>query len=248
MTVKKNKSAIIFGASSGVGRALANYLASLNYSLLIIARSERDLYVIKSDIENKYHTDVSFLNFDVTQEEEVIDFFKNTNINYFNEIYITIGKVINADNGEQNNDVVNDMIQANYIAPVRLINNIISQYNNNTRLSLLVISSIAVSRPRGNNVLYSSAKMALDFYCQAIQQKLYSTDLSISVCRLGYTDTEMVYGKKLLFPVADTHKVAKRLHTSTIKNRRLFYVPGFWKIIHITLNCIPWSLYKRLTF
>jgi short-subunit dehydrogenase len=46
------KTAIVTGASNGIGKAIALKLASLNYDMVVIGRSERHLAAIKETIED----------------------------------------------------------------------------------------------------------------------------------------------------------------------------------------------------
>jgi NADP-dependent 3-hydroxy acid dehydrogenase YdfG len=46
------KTAIVTGASNGIGKAIALKLASLNYAMVVIGRSERHLAAIKETIED----------------------------------------------------------------------------------------------------------------------------------------------------------------------------------------------------
>lgn len=248
MTLVKNRNAMILGAGSGVGRALATYLASLNYNLLLCARNERDVTSVSMDLEYKYNATIKSIILDTNRENTMNDFFKEVDINSFDEIYITIGKVSEVDNGEQCDAIIDDLVNSNFVSLVKFINRIISNYQDINRLKMLVVSSIATSRARKNNMVYSSAKMGFDFYCQALQHKLNATNISICICRLGYTDTEMSYGQKTLFHASDTHKAALELYIALKNNRRLFYLPRYWKYIHLLINLIPWTIYRRITF
>ena len=60
---------LIVGASSGLGRELANKFAKENNNLLLISRDERDLNAIKSDLEFKYNVNVNILSLDYSSIE-----------------------------------------------------------------------------------------------------------------------------------------------------------------------------------
>ena len=49
---------LIIGASSGLGRALADKFAKEKKNLIIASRDDRDLIAIKSDLEIKYNIKV----------------------------------------------------------------------------------------------------------------------------------------------------------------------------------------------
>ena len=50
-----SKKAIVIGASSGVGRMLAEELASNGYDLLICSRDKRDLDAIANDLTYRFN-------------------------------------------------------------------------------------------------------------------------------------------------------------------------------------------------
>nr|MBK9652762.1 SDR family NAD(P)-dependent oxidoreductase [Bacteroidota bacterium] len=131
---------LILGASSGVGRALSYYLTSLNQDIFLCSRGLRDLEAMASDISAKYSVQVNYKNIDLSNTAEVDDLFNSIDINDFSEIYITIGKVVSIDNGEQPFTTVSELMETNYIAPVRIINKIFQNYTQLKSLKILIIS------------------------------------------------------------------------------------------------------------
>ncbi len=65
---------LILGASSGLGRELANILAKYTNDLIIISRDERDLKTIKSDLETKFKITVKYFVLDVSSFDETKKF------------------------------------------------------------------------------------------------------------------------------------------------------------------------------
>lgn len=71
--------ALVTGASSGIGREISYYLASLNIDLIIVARNEKELEKIKE----KVNVDVKIITLDLIKKENVYklyDLVKNNNI------------------------------------------------------------------------------------------------------------------------------------------------------------------------
>ena len=65
------KTAIITGASSGLGKHFAKTLSAAGANLVICARRVQNLEELKNEID----TEVLVLPIDVTSEESVLDFF-----------------------------------------------------------------------------------------------------------------------------------------------------------------------------
>ena len=66
---------LIIGASSGLGRALADKFAKEKKNLIIVSRDDRDLIAIKSDLEIKYNIKVEKIALDFSSFEDIIGFF-----------------------------------------------------------------------------------------------------------------------------------------------------------------------------
>lgn len=67
--------ALITGASSGIGRDMARYLASLNYDLIIVARREDRLNELKNELKN---INVKCISADLSNEDEVKNLYEIT--------------------------------------------------------------------------------------------------------------------------------------------------------------------------
>ena len=65
------KTALITGATSGIGEAIALCLAKENYRLILTGRREERLDVLKNKLESEYNAKVQTLCFDVREYNEV---------------------------------------------------------------------------------------------------------------------------------------------------------------------------------
>ena len=61
--------ALITGASSGIGRDMARYLASLGWDIILTARSKAELYKLKAELKQKYNNKVAVIPLDLSEEK-----------------------------------------------------------------------------------------------------------------------------------------------------------------------------------
>lgn len=60
--------ALVTGASSGIGKELAEKLASAGFNLIIVARNEERLKQVKNEIQSKYNVDIDIKALDLSVE------------------------------------------------------------------------------------------------------------------------------------------------------------------------------------
>ena len=248
--VNPMKKAIVIGASSGIGKALSYKLAANDYQLILCARSERDLQAIQSDLILRFGTKAALLtiNLDQTIPAATIVNKSQALLGTVTEVYITAGKSISNDYGIVATNLINQIINVNYASIINIINEFAKYLLTQKQGSITVISSIAASAPRSQNLVYASAKKGLETYCLGLRHFLADKNINVNIIALGYADTSLAYGKKLLFPVVSPAKVADYLFSLRTKNTGLTFFPFYWRYILWILALVPWIIYKKLKF
>ena len=69
--------ALITGASSGIGREFARYLAELGYDLIICARRTDELYKLRDELSN---VRVRVITIDLSREQDALDLYEHLSI------------------------------------------------------------------------------------------------------------------------------------------------------------------------
>jgi short-subunit dehydrogenase len=90
------KYTLITGASSGIGKALAEKFAKEGHNLIIAARRTNLLNEIKNQLESKYKIDVIVFTTDLSNSDQIKKFYQDVK-KYQLEIFIN-----NAGFGDQN--------------------------------------------------------------------------------------------------------------------------------------------------
>lgn len=245
------EAAVIIGASSGLGRALANRLSSEGVDCILAARHERDLIAISGDLQLRYNIaartmvlDLGTLNHESSDEwvAECFNLFKG-----INQVYITAAMIADEDHDTHSLEILERTTAVNYLGTALLIGGFAKRLQG-TPSNITIISSIAAIRPRSNNLSYAASKIALEYFAGGLRH-YYSKDLCrIQVYRIGYMDTGMSAEKKLLFRKKDPHEVADHIFRRKHKDTGLVYYPKFWGLIAVVIKLMPWYFYKRLRY
>ena len=245
------KKAVVIGASSGVGRALAEELAKDGYDMVISARDERSLTAVAQDLAVRYDSQVHVQTLDLASDAFLAEGYVEACLDKLGKLdglFITAGVSIDDDHGINDSKDISLLINTNYSSLVQLINQFAEPLKESSSGVISVVSSIAAHAPRSSNLVYASAKSALETYCLGLRHYLAAHNVNVNIVALGYADTALAYGKKLLFPKAPPATIAKYILKISTKNKGLVFYPGYWRIITFILSCLPWTIYKRLSF
>ncbi len=243
--------AVILGASSGVGRALAEELARCHYHLVLVARHERDLAALASDLTLRWQIQAYIQPLDLqTPDLDIGGFCETclTQLGSVDAVFLTAGMTDSDDVGPAEPPLIERLIRVNYARMIQFSAAFGRIFEAQGAGTLVTFSSISAAAPRSRNTVYSSTKAALDTYCKGLRHYFRDTSVIVQTYTLGYVDTAMTFGQKLLFPIASPAMVATYAVKNLHRDRGKIYLPRFWGIVVFVLRHTPWFLYKRLPF
>ena len=246
-----SKEAIILGGNSGVGRALAERLAQEGYSLVLTARDSRDLQAVCSHLNLSYGTRCAYIVADLSRVDFQAEAYLlecEQVLSHVQALFVCTGSIHPDEDGLSHLNLVDDLLAVNFTNLAKVISCTVKRFELRDSGTIVVFSSIATGRPRKRNVVYTAAKMALQSYCRSLQHTLARTSVHIQIYVLGYVDTAMSDGQKLLFPVASPQALAARVVRNLPSKVRTRYFPRYWWAIVTCLRALPWWVFKRLSF
>ena len=239
---------LILGASSGLGRELAYTLAKNSNDLIIISRDERDLRAIKSDLEIKFKINVKYFVVDASSFDEIKKFLYS-NLNLLSEIQgilFPIGMMEAKDEISNDMLVSNNLIQANFGAVAYFLSKIFPIFMQKNKGVIVGFGSISSTIGRDVNTVYAASKRGLESLFESLAIKALPSKLKIQFYTIGYLDTNLSYGKKLLLPKGSAKKLAKIVYKNLNKNYRKIYYPSWWTVIVIVIKILPFSLIRYI--
>lgn len=187
---KNRRSALITGASSGIGAEFARQLAPQGYDLVLVARRKERLDELASELNQAYDIYVDVLPADLTeesqiqavethiQENEPLDLLVN------NAGFGMHGKFADIDISKHLT-----MLQIHDIACVRLTRAVLPGMLNRKKGGIINVSSISGLIPLGN-ITYGTTKAFQVIFSEALQMELSGTGIRIQALCPGYTYTE----------------------------------------------------------
>ena len=188
-----NKTVIITGASSGIGKACAERFAKESWQLVLTARRTEKLEAIKSALENDYTANVFILTQDVRNENsgnDLVAFLKKQNIQpdlLINNAGLAVGT---APLQEGIADDWNRMIDTNVKGLLHISRAIAPLMIAQQKGHIINIGSIAGKEVYVGGNVYCASKHAVDALTKAMRIDLLPHGIRVSQIAPGAAETE----------------------------------------------------------
>lgn len=236
--------AIVFGATSGIGKQLANYLVADGYKVAITGRRLQKLNTIKTTKPNRYFVWGN----DVQNVKNTEVVFKQI-VEEFGSIDLVIHcSGIGYENPELDWQKEQDTIKTNVLGATRIYDLAINLFKTQGFGHLVSISSIASLRGNRHSPAYFASKAYQVNYLESLYfkskeikgGKVYVTDI-----RPGFVDTRMALGEGI-FWMASLEKASKQIYSAIKRKNRRVYISKRWILIAWVLKIVPSWLMKKV--
>lgn len=182
--------ALITGASSGIGDSYARQLAARGYHLLLTARREERLRALATELVQKHTIKTEVLAADLTQDadlsrlEQRIQACSDFSLLVNNAGFGTGGLFYKTDIAKQL-----AMINVHVTAPVRLARAALPQMMNRRSGALINVASVAAFAAVPTGSMYGSTKAWMVSWSRALSEELRPHNIKVQALCPGFTHT-----------------------------------------------------------
>ena len=250
----ESHTALITGASSGIGAAYARQLAAKGYNLILVARREDRLIGLATELQERHPITAEVLAADLTRSTDVKRVLKRiTELDDLDLLINNAGFGAPGSFAELNLAPQLDMIRLHVIASVCLTRAALPGMIERQRGAIINVSSIAGLKPIPGSATYSSTKAYLNVFSEALQAELHGTGVKIQALCPGFTRTEFHdtpehrgFGRseipEAMWMSAD-EVVAQSL--SGLGRNRVVFIPGIrYRLAAVVARSVPTSLLR----
>lgn len=188
----KHRGAVITGASSGIGLAIAEALARAGHPVVLGARRLDDLETAAERIrENGGEAHPVFLDL---ADSATIETFCDTARDALGKIEIIVANAARNQVGavlDTSPEEFEAVMSINVAGTHRMIKSLLPEMIERQRGDVVFVTSDVVANPRPSMVAYVSSKWGLEGYARALQMELEGTGIRATVVRPGPTLTGM---------------------------------------------------------
>jgi short-subunit dehydrogenase len=233
--------AIVVGATSGIGRALAIELTKEGYTVGATGRRTERLDELKEECPARIYT--RFMDVRDTQEapialQQLIDKMGGADL-----IVINSG-VLFRDAGWEG---IKAMIDTNVTGFVAIAEVALEYFLGRRSGHLVGISSIAGIRGAKGSPVYNASKGFEITYMEGLRHRIAKTKLPVTITdiRPGFVDTKMIEDRGGLFWVTSPEKAAGQIIDAIKKKKKRTYITKRWRAIAWLANTVPDWIYHK---
>jgi len=246
--VIKRKTALITGATRGIGYELTKLFASDSYNLVLVARDKHKLNEIKESFSKKYNIEILIIEKDLSVPNAANEIFNETL-----EKQIIVDVLVNnagiGDFGKfhtKNLSKITDILQINIISLTELTRLFIDTMVTKKEGKILNISSMAAFQPGPYMAVYYASKAYVQSFSEAITSELKGTGVIVTTLCPGPTKSGFQHkvgseGSKLskYNLLCSSEEVAKSGYKA-LQSGKEVEIPGFFNYSLIrTAKIIP---------
>lgn len=242
------RKSVIVGASSGLGRAIAEKLAEQGGEVHLLARDGRDLDPLARDLSIRLGATAHWSELDLASfDAEALVKRLVDEMGGVDNVFLVAGLGDDKDAGPLPDAQLRMLIEVNYVALARIANAFLTHLAERADTNLVGIGSVAAARGRRANMVYGSAKRGLEAYFEALRHFLVPTGCHVQFYRAGFMQTTMLGNRRSLLPAAAPETVAERIIANLDRDLGTAYLPRWWRWIGLVLRILPWAVFKRLS-
>jgi short-subunit dehydrogenase len=238
-----SKNAIVFGATSGIGRELAKLLVNDGYKVMITGRRIERLEEIKIENPDNY----------IAQQHDITDL--NASDELFKKLPTIFDKVdlivhnsgIATPNYNLDWDKDAPTIYTNVVGATKVYQLAYNYFAAQGQGHLVGVTSVASLRGNRQVPAYHASKAYQASYLESLYMKsLRTKKAKINVTEIipGFVDTDIIMGKTYWMSSVD--KASKQIYTAIKKKKRKAYITRRWRLVAFVLRSVSPKLYMKL--
>jgi NADP-dependent 3-hydroxy acid dehydrogenase YdfG len=234
----------ITGASSGIGKAVAEKFAAEGWKVAVSARRKELLQDMAKD------QNISSFPLDVTDRSQINNVFQNI-LKEFGNIDVCLfssGTYEPKDEQNIDPDKIKNVINVNFLGVIDCVKAVEEYFKNKKTGHISIVSSIAGYRGLPNSSGYGPSKAALTNFCESIYFDFKKFGVRVSVISPGFIKTPLTDKNEFPMPFLKTvDYAANQIFNGLVKSNAFeIHFPKGLTLTLKFLRILPYKLYLFL--
>lgn len=248
-TLQPVPGAIVVGASSGIGAAVARRLGREGYAVALVARRADLLGTVAEQIKASGGRACVYAH-DVTHFDQAPSIFQTIlrDLGRLNVVVYASGVMPPVDPSEFSFEKDRAMIEVNVLGAMAWLDQAAMAFERIGQGSIVGISSVAGDRGRVINPTYNASKAALTTYLEALRNRLTRKGVHVLTVKPGFVDTDMLKQVKRKMWVVSPDQAAADVFRAIQGRKQEIYTPARWRWVMWVVRNMPSFIFRRLSF
>lgn len=250
MTLTK-KTALITGASSGIGYALAHEFAQAGYDVVVIGRNQSALMRLSNECKQRYNTDIFTLSQDLTQEDALVNILSFIEKNNLSITCLVNNAGVGVWGGFDKTSLEDElkMINLHICFYLKLTKALLPSMCEKNAGEILNVGSVYSFSAVAYQSVYAASKAFLLSHTLALRHELVGTNIKICISCPGITETnfrkDFFKNEKKSFFAMTAEEVARKSFRGLQANQAVV-IPGVVNNIYVFLHKIlPMKMFSK---
>jgi short-subunit dehydrogenase len=244
-----DRRAIVIGASSGIGAAVARQLARIGYRVGIVARRNAELEQLATELNSHFGAGAVLpFTSDATEYDQIPALFDQIveQLGGLTLVVYAAGIMPAVKPEEYDFSKDRQMVEVNLLGTMAWLNEAAKFYSRVQSGTIVGVGSIAGDRGRKGNPGYNTSKGAQAIYLESLRNRLAAHNVRVVTIKPGFVQTAMTAGMGNLLWMISADEAAKRIVDAAQKSKGTVYVPRRWRLVSFVIRSIPSFVFRRL--
>lgn len=183
----ENKTILVTGASSGIGRGVAVECSKMGANMVVSARNNERLNETLENLENGNHQKIMA---DVCNDDDIDCLVDNCPA--LDGIVLCAGIIKTLPVKNITNDAIESIFNTNIISNIKLSSRLLKRKKFNRGASVVFISSVSTFNVKVGNSLYSATKGAVNSFAKAMALEVAKTKMRVNCIQPGFVPSEIL--------------------------------------------------------
>ena len=242
---------LIIDASSAIAEAFARlYAQQYRASIVLIARSEQKLQMVKEDLIDRAAHQVDTISQDLAVSDSVEAWLTQafSALGRVDVVLIAQGLLSLQEKAQLDFEHMHEILHVNGLAQIDILAKLANRIEAQGSGTIACIFSVSGDRGRPSKYVYGTSKAMVTTFLQGLRAWLFAKGVNVLTVKPGFVDTPMTTDIEMVGPLwASLENVAEGIVAAIKGKKSEVYLPSFWRYIMLVIRNVSEFIFKRLS-
>lgn len=240
--------AIVIGASSGFGAALARRLAAAGWDLGLASRRLPELERLADELREAHGVHAVVRQHDVKDRSDAAPALEDLTRGLEGlDLFIYNAGIMYPQDPERYEPAEDlETLEVNLLGAVAWITPVAERFARAGEGHIVGVGSIAGERGRRALPAYAASKAGLHTYLEAIRNRVSRHGVTVTTLKPGQIRTSMLEGAAKVRGPIEPDEAADLAWRAIRGGKQVAYIPSRWALVGLVIRSIPSFIFRRL--